>query len=126
MAWKVEVVTYRSFVLLRVNCGSVAIESSLDSSPGLSYILNPTYSATDEINDIGCGACDVSSNLMSVVGAMTGESVTLLHMLLADYTSVGCTLKVAMLNGWGSHQWVLGLWHVQVSRAKHHFVLSTK
>ena len=36
---------------------------------------------------------------MGIAVAMAGESVPLLHMVLADYTSVGSTPKVTMLDG---------------------------
>ena len=55
-------------------------------SSGLSNILNPTYSARDEIYDIRCGTCNVASDLVGSAVAMAGESVPLLHMVLADYT----------------------------------------
>ena len=43
--------------------------------------------------------CDVASDLVKSVVAVADESVPLLHMVRAYYTSVGSTPKVTMLNG---------------------------
>ena len=78
----------------------MTIEASLNGSSSLSIILNPTYSARDEIYDIKCGTCNVASDLVGSAVAVAGESVPLLHVVLADYTSVGSSPKVIMLD-WG-------------------------
>ena len=77
----------------------MTIEASLQGSSGLSNILNPTYPARDKINDIRCGTCNVASDLVGGAVAVAGESVPLLHMVLADYTLVGSTPNVTMLDG---------------------------
>ena len=72
----------------------MTIEASLKGSSILSKILNPTYSARDEIYDIRCGTCNVASDLVGSAFAVADESVPLLHMVLADYTRLVSHLKL--------------------------------
>ena len=46
-------------------------------------------SARDVIYYIRCGACDVASDLVGSVVAVTNENIPHLYMVLADYISVG-------------------------------------
>ena len=62
---------------------------------------NPTNSARDEIYMYGirCGTCNVASDLVESAVAVDGESIPLLHMVLAQYTHRFITSKVTMLDG---------------------------
>ena len=61
--------------------------------------MKPTYSARDKLYDIRCRTCDVASDLVGSIVAVADESIPFLHVVLADYTSVGSTPKVTVLNG---------------------------
>ena len=90
---------YRSRHLLGVDCRPVAIEPPFKGGSGLPNILNPTHSARDKIYHIRGGTCYVASDLVGCVVTVAGKSFIFLQMVLADYTSVGFTSEITMLNG---------------------------
>lgn len=75
------------------------VESSLECGLGFPYVLDPTNSASDEIHNISGSASDVALGVVSMVGRVAGESVTLVNVYFTYDTPVAGAFEGAMLYG---------------------------
>lgn len=83
--------TDRSVKLLGIDCRPMAIKPLLQGIFGFTHILYTTYFASDEVNNIRCGAGDVGSDLVSGIVGFAGKGSAFPDMIFTNNASVGIT-----------------------------------